>query len=311
MAQDWPQLSELMGLFLRDIPLQDWQLQGFRANGQLLLEAAEARVKSGSQMICACTGTSGTAMEAAVNQCDSFEEVQELTAAGTVCGGCINRLRMLLHQSPDTRLCRVQVEALTERAVKLTLQPLESQPLPAWVAGEHLLVEGLIDGVWVGRNYTITGGDSRHYELGIARTWRYFSNWLAIGPNNLVRVSAPQGCLLPKAKDERPLIYLVAGIGVTPAIAGVRQLRHERSISVVYSFRGEPEAPYLDELRQFANEAEITLYEHDSSQRGRLDFHQAHSVLITTSEQQACEVVVCGPDVQHRVEHPSFTPEAH
>ena len=244
-----------MGLFLRDIPLQDWQLQGFRANGQLLLEAAEARVKSGSQMICACTGTSGTAMEAAVNQCDSLEEVQELTAAGTVCGGCINRLRMLLHQSPDTRLCRVQVEALTERAVKLTLQPLESQPLPAWVAGEHLLVEGLIDGVWVGRNYTITGGDSRHYELGIKREpGGIFSNWLAeSGPNNLVRVSAPQGCLLPKAKDERPLIYLVAGIGVTPAIAGVRQLRHERSISVVYSFRGEPEAPYLDELRQFAN----------------------------------------------------------
>ena len=124
-----------------------------------------------------------------------------------------------------------------------------------------------------------------------------FSNWLAeSGPNNLVRVSAPQGCLLPKAKDERPLIYLVAGIGVTPAIAGVRQLRHERSITVVYSFRGEPEAPYLDELRQFANATEITLYEHDSSQRGRLNFHQAHSVLITTSEQQACEVVVCGPD---------------
>ena len=298
MAQDWPQLSDLMGLFLRDIPLQDWQLQGFRANGQLLLEAAEARVKSGSQMICACTGTSGTAMEAAVNQCDSLEEVQELTAAGTVCGGCINRLRMLLHQSPDTRLCRVQLEALTERAVKLTLQPLESQPLPAWVAGEHLLVEGLIDGVWVGRNYTITGGDSRHYELGIKREpGGIFSNWLAeSGPNNLVRVSAPQGCLLPKAKDERPLIYLVAGIGVTPAIAGVRQLRHERSITVVYSFRGEPEAPYLDELRQFANATEITLYEHDSSQRGRLDFHQAHSVLITTSEQQACEVVVCGPE---------------
>ena len=82
----------------------------------------------------------------------------------------------------------------------------------------------------------------------------FFSNWLAeSGPNHLVRVSAPQGCLLPKAKDERPLIYLVAGIGVTPAIAGVRQLRHERSITVVYSFRGEPEAPYLDELRQFAN----------------------------------------------------------
>ena len=44
--------------------------------------------------------------------------------------------------------------------------------------------------------------------------------------------------------------------------------------------------------------AEITsAYEARSQgQRGRLDFHQAHSVLITTSEQQACEVVVCGPE---------------
>ena len=57
-----------------------------------------------------------------------------------------------------------------------------------------------------------------------------------------MRISPPQGNLLPAPDDERPLLYLVAGIGVTPAIAGVRRLSEQRQVTVAYSFRGEDNA---------------------------------------------------------------------
>lgn len=297
MDQDWPQLSELMGVLLRDMPLTELQLQGFRANGQLLLEAPEERVEAGSQVICACTGTTGTALREASRQCNSLADLQRLTAAGTVCGGCLNRLPLFLNQPPEVRLCQLSIEPLAAVSMQVTLRPIEPLPLPPWQVGEHLLIEGLIDGRWVGRNYTLTGGDAAHYELGVKREpGGVFSNWLAkTSPSDLVRISPPQGNLLPLPDDERPLLYLVAGIGVTPAVAGVRRLRGQRRLTVAYSYRGEAEAAYLAELRQAAAAGEIVLHEHDSSRNGRL---QAQRWLepLAAALQTPTEVVICGPD---------------
>lgn len=309
MEQTWPQLSELMGVLLRDAQLTDLQLQGFQASGQLLLEAPEARVELGSQMVCACTGTTGTALREATRQCANLSDLQRLTGAGTVCGGCLNRLPLFLNQSPEVRLCRVAVSELATGSVQVKLLPIEPQPLLPWQVGEHLLVEGLIDGYWVGRSYTLTDGDARHFELGVKlQPGGVFSNWLAHrGPTDLVRISAPQGNLLPHPEDERPLLYLVAGIGVTPAIAACRHLRGKRSISVAYSYRGEPTAAFLDELRQAASTAEIQLHEHDSSRSGRLK-PQRWLEALTPLLQQSCEVVVCGPEAFNRTWQALLTP---
>ena len=294
--QDWPQLSDAMTLLLQDIPLTELQLKGFAANGQLLLEAPEERVETGSQMVCACTGTTGTALREATRRCNSLVELQTHTAAGTVCGGCLNRLSLFLDQTPDVRLCRRQLEPLASGSLKVMLVPSDPQPLPPWKAGEHLLVEALIDGRWVGRNYTLTGGDHSHYELGVKREpGGILSNWLATADRReLLRVSPPQGNLTPDPDDPRPLLYLVAGIGVTPAVAAVRRLHQQRSIAVAYCFRGEDTAAFLDELREAAATGAIDLHEHDSSRHGRLQ--AAHWLdRLSTTLTGATEAVVCGP----------------
>lgn len=301
MDQSWPQLCQLMGVLLRDVQLTDLQLQGFQANGQLLLEAPEARVEPGSQVVCACTETTGTGLREAARQCANLADLQRLTGAGTVCGGCLNRLPLFLNQPSDVRLCRVAVAPLAAGSVQVTLLPIEHQPLPPWQVGEHLLVEGLIDGYWVGRSYTLTGGDARHFELGIKREpGGVFSNWLAQrGPGDLVRISPPRGNLLPAPEDERPLLYLVAGIGVTPAIAACRRLRGQRTIHIAYCYRGEPTAAFLDELRRAAAAAEIHLLEHDSSRSGRLQ-PQCWLEALAPLLLQSSEVVVCGPEAFNR-----------
>jgi nitric-oxide synthase len=300
-----------MGVLLRDTPLSELQLHGFRANGRLLLEAPEVRVEAGSHVICACTGTSGTALREAARQCDTLPELQQLTAAGTVCGGCLNRLPLFLNQLPEVLLCRVITGPLATGSVQVRLRPIEPRPLPPWRVGEHLLVEGLIDGRWVGRSYTLTGGDAQHYELGVKREpGGVFSNWLAeTGPADLVRISPPQGNLLPAPEVGRPLLYLVAGIGVTPAIAGCRRLRGQRALHVAYTYRGEDTAAYLDELREAAATGAITLLEHDSRSGGRLQPQRWLEALAPLLLQPA-EVVVCGPEAFNQDWQQRLTPLA-
>lgn len=296
LDQKAPQLAELMHLLLRDIPLTKLQLQGFRANGQLLLEAPEEHVEPSSQMVCACTGTTGTALREAARHCQNLHDLQRLSSAGTVCGGCLNRLPLFLNQPPEQRLCTRAVHHLASGSVEIKLLPIDAEQLPAWRVGEHLLVEALLEGRWVGRNYTLTGGDENHYTLGIKlEPGGILSNWLATAkPTDLVRIGSPQGNLLPQPDDERSLIYLVAGIGITPAIAGVRRLRKQRRLTVGYSYRGEAAAAYLSELRDAAATHEIVLHEYNSSQHGRLDAH-AWLKALAPKLSSPCEVVVCGP----------------
>jgi len=292
LDQDAPQLSALMHRLLRDIPLTELQLQGFRATGQLLLEAADEQLEPNSQIVCACTGTTGSALRDAARHCQNIDELQRLSSAGTVCGGCLNRLPLFLNQATELRLCRRVVRPLAEGSVEIKLLPIDADPLPSWQVGEHLLLEALLEGRWVGRSYTLTGGDESHYSLGVKREpGGVLSNWLATAePDALVRIRPPQGKLLPKPNDPRPLVYLVAGIGVTPAIAGVRRLRHHRPLTVGYCYRGEASAAYLSELRDAAAAGELVLQEHDSSQHSRLQAEEWMENLTSP-----CEVVLCGP----------------
>ncbi|MFM7312085.1 MAG: nitric oxide synthase oxygenase [Cyanobium sp.] len=296
LDQSCPQLADLMGLLLRDVPLSPLQWRAFEASGQILLESPEQRVSPASEIVCACTGTTGRALREIGRCCSSLVELQRLTGAGTVCGGCLNRLPLFLNQPTEARLCRIRSTPLARGSVRLRLEPLDPEPLPPWRAGEHLVVEALIEGRWIGRSYTLTGGDEGHYELGIKQeSGGLLSNWLA-QPDGaaLVRIRSPQGDLRPAGDDPRPLLYLVAGIGVTPAIAGLSRLAGRRRVCIAYTFRGADTAAYLGELRQAAERGEITLLEHDSSLHGRLDPERWLETLAPLLE-APLEVVICGP----------------
>lgn len=298
LEQGSPQLADLMGLLLRDQTLTSLQWKAFEASGQILIEAPEERVEPASQLICACTGTTGHQLRELAQGCSTLTELQQITAAGTVCGGCLNRLPLFLDQPSQARLCRVSVAPLARNSLRVTLHAVDPDPLPPWRTGEHVVVEALIEGRWVGRSYTLTGGDSDHVELGVKREpGGVLSNWLgAAGGGALVRISPPQGQLRPAITDPRPLLFLVAGIGVTPAIAALRRLRHQRRLSIAFAFRGRENAAYLDELDSAAALGEIQLLLHDSSQQGRLEPERWLTPLVALLN-APLEVVICGPEL--------------
>lgn len=288
--QDWPDLPQLMERLLSDQALETWRQAAFQANGILLFTRDEDL--SADAVACACTGVSVSAIRGhAGGGATTLEAIERVCGAGGVCGGCRNRLSTLLGRE-NFALCRTQATPLSEGAVQVLLRPVGSE-LPVVAAGQHVSIDSLIDGNWVSRSYTVVAGDAASIELGIKiEPQGLFSNWLAVHGNGaLTRVSPPQGEAI--AATGGPILFVVAGIGVTPAVAALRTIVGKRPVHVAYIYRGRGTAAYLDELEEAAAAGRIGLTRWDTTTEGRPEPGAFADAAIAASG--AAEALVCGP----------------
>jgi nitric oxide dioxygenase len=108
----------------------------------------------------------------------------------------------------------------------------------------------------VRRPYTLTsaGSEPEHYEILVKREPRgVFSRWLfeSASEDSLLRISPPQGDYYWRP-DGAPAVCLVAGIGVTPALAMLRSRQREgwsEALHIDVSARREQDLVCLEELR--------------------------------------------------------------
>jgi len=290
--QAWRRLPEVMALLLRGGRLEVWQRESFRSSGDLLLEDAAFRAAGGQEVICGCTNTSSSTLRLAARGAGGVEDLVRLTGAGGICGGCRGRLPAFLGPA-DFSLCRLGTQPLAEGSVAAQLRPIHPAVLPPSKPGQHVRLEALIDDRWVGRPYTLTASSPEAYELGVKlEQGGLFSQWIHQAPiGALVRVFAPEGVICPAGDDPRALVYVVAGIGITPAIAAVRA-GWRRRITVAYSFRGASTAAYLSELRAAAEAGRIHLVEHDTARASRLGEDELAALVAPLAP---AEVIACGP----------------
>ena len=293
VLREWDQLPSAMSLILRNASLADWQQRAFESTGDLLLENAASRTPAGAEIICACTNATASMLRSAARSATCVEDLTRLTGAGGICGGCRGRLPVFLGQM-EVSLCRIQRAPLATGSIKVRLETVDETPLPQARAGQFVRVEALVDGAWIGRPYTLTDASPSAFELGVKLEQNgFFSNWLNnAAAGTLVRVLPPQGDVCPAADDPRPLLYIVAGIGVTPAMAAIRKLASSRNVHVLYSYRSADSAAYLDDLLSVADAGKITLTQHCTADRGRLDSQHVTECVAALG---AAEVVVCGP----------------
>jgi len=291
---DWADLPDAMSLLLRGTSLEAWQIDALRSTGRLLSEAPSERVHSGSEIVCACTNATVTRLRLSAQNVETVDELIQKTGAGGVCGGCRSRLPLMLG-CEESILCRMETEPLCTGVVIARLRPTGAGSLPIAIPGQHIRVEALLDKRWVGRPYTLTAFGPDYYELGVKiEEGGLFSNWIQHTPQgSLVRVSYPQGDLCPFPDDPRPLVYIVAGIGITTAVAATRALSDTRPLLVHYIYRHSTSAAYLDELRSAAANGKIDLRETQTSTAGRPSPDQWTK---STQSLAPCEVVVCGPE---------------
>ncbi len=293
----WIQLSEVFRLLLDGVENDAGLTARFEEAGSIAL----ADVNESPGVRCVCVGAGTSAVIEALRVGDgSFSELQAETGCGTVCGSCVPAIRHFVDNGVWRPAVISEDRFLAEGTREFAIKPLDG-PAERFVPGQHIVLSGLVDGMWVQRAYTLTtaGDPAPEYRIAVKREPSgVFSNWLFSegGRDAILQVSSPRGSLCWSA-DDRPTVCLVAGIGCTPALAIVAAHTQRESSSplhVDYSAGNRDSAAALDALSAAAEACGcLTLRTRFTSDEGRID---EAAVAALASQHPAAQYVICGPE---------------
>jgi ferredoxin-NADP reductase/cytochrome P450/CRP-like cAMP-binding protein len=263
-------------------------------------EPGVARIEAGEEVICRCIHvTLGRVREAMACGATTFTGLQQETRCGTVCGGCVPRVVELLGASQWVLADVVEERHEAPGIRSLVLVPRDSA-YPAARPGQHVIVEGMVRGMRVRRPYTLSSARQSTGKLRITvkqEDQGLFSSWLfgARSQGEPLRITPPRGdFILDPARG--PIVCLVAGIGVTPALALVQTVTDEglpTRVCVHYSGRRRAHMAGLDELEAAARRhPTIALTVRETAHEGRLGLAD---VAALARQYAGADFFLCGP----------------
>jgi nitric-oxide synthase len=242
-------------MLLDGTPVGEAQLARFEQNG--CFDSGKPAGSRRNGIACSCSGASFDDLARAIeNGNHTLQRLTSCTRAGLVCGGCLPLVKEMLGQMDWAPARCVAITALTPQIRAFRIKPLD-RDCEEFLPGQHLVVQARIGGNWVQRPYTLSNAchDGGGYEITVKRESRgMFSSWLfeRQAGDALLRVSAPAGDFHLPRDHTAPVVCLVGGIGVTPALAMVRRLAPRRNaprLYVDYSVPHQTEAICVEELR--------------------------------------------------------------
>jgi len=144
--------------------------------------------------------------------------------------------------------------------VAIDLAPKDGDALPAYRPGQYVLLS--LPGVNVARAYSLTGhgGENvlsvavRNQSSGIGPHLSEHVHRLAVGDEVFLEV--PGGIFTPPLQGNRPLIFLAAGIGITPFMSHLEALlalppaARVNDVLLLYTCRNGNEHPFATRLRE-------------------------------------------------------------
>ena len=249
----WSGRKLAIQLLLEDQILPRWQVALFRELGELQIEEIST-LGADSDIVCNCTKTTRGQIRELINTgSDSLEEIAQKTQVTMICGSCQPLVEEMLGSAHLDVAELVTKEDLGQGITRLQLRPFD-QAIVASKPGQHILIQGRVDGVWVTRAYTLTspGNQTEQYEITLKREeLGLFSRWLCDSADTaqaeksyaLIRISQPRGEFV--LKDENPVLFLAGGIGITPAIAMIRTLANGGDTR---KFHLDFSAPYTEDF---------------------------------------------------------------
>jgi ferredoxin-NADP reductase len=213
-------------------------------------------------VVCQCMQIARrTLINAMDGGCPTADALSMHTGAGTVCGGCLPRLTELAGETSwQTVPCREVIDR-TPRVRSFQFEVPPGQRARTAKAGQRIIVRARIGGANVERCYTLTSPVTArdHYEITVKREPHgTMSRWLFehMRPGAALAILPPSGSCAFELSDPRPLVCLVAGIGITPALGICRSVAASgasRRIHVDYSASSREEIVCSDELRALAS----------------------------------------------------------
>ena len=315
----WPELPGLVQAVLDDRRLEREVIERFESEGRIRLELG-ILVSGGegdSDTCCNCMQVSFGAVKGAIaGGAHRLNLLAAQLGCGSVCGGCVPVILNLLGETGWYPVEVVDVVRHTTRVRSFCLQPKTRLP-GDFQPGQHIVVRSKIDGRWVRRPYTLTSISSDEaFEITVKREEHgVFSNWLFEADHEAaeIQVSPPQGDYCWQA-DGRPVVCVVAGIGLTPAIAILRQMRAEglsNALHIDCSVHELAELAFRGELEHSATSANITLRIRETGACGRIAGVELEALSWQYPE---ADFFICGPgdfnaDVRNGLESAEVRPE--
>lgn len=129
----------------------------------------------------------------------------------------------------------------SETVTSFYLRPADGQPLADFLPGQSLTLHADLDPPTPPRQYSLSDRPGTgYYRISVKRESGRsaqdprgkVSNWLhdSISAGDSVKIGPPCGVftLDPAEADDRPAVFLAAGIGVTPLLSMAKSLSHDR-----------------------------------------------------------------------------------
>jgi ferredoxin-NADP reductase/MOSC domain-containing protein YiiM len=208
------------------------------------------------------------------------------------------------------RVARIDQESLA--VFSLTLTSLDGQPLAIPLAGQFVVLRLHPDPAAASllRSYSLSGAPAadhyrisiKHEEHGAASS--HLRNRIRVG--DCLEVSAPRGAFTLQS-DERPVVLLSVGVGVTPVLAMLHTLaagRSTREVWWLYGARNAAEHPFAREcdelLRQLPRSCRYLVYSKASaSEPSGVNFdargHLGLEMLTRLGVPTEADFYLCGP----------------
>jgi ferredoxin-NADP reductase len=290
-------IGEAHGLAL-ERTLSRGRVEAFHRTGDL----AHARpLVPDDAVVCHCMQVARRSLIDAIERgCRTVQALSMHTGAGTVCGGCLPRLGELTGETLwQTARCREVIErAPRVRSFRFEIPP--GHRACTAKAGQRIVVRARIGGVDVERCYTLTSPVTArdHYEITVKREpYGAMSRWLFenMRPDAALAILPPSGSCAFELSDPRPLVCLVAGIGITPALGISRSVAASgasRRIHVDYSASSREEIVCGEELHALASSHDtITFRARITREDGRFNAADLHRL---AREFPQSDWLICG-----------------
>ncbi|WP_431210079.1 MOSC domain-containing protein [Puia sp. P3] len=135
-----------------------------------------------------------------------------------------------------------------------TLRSADGGDLPAYVAGQHIVVRIPDGGVGAVRMYSLCGPvGGKYYRIAVKEevdgVGSGYLHRLVVG--GVLEVSAPRGGFMLVSGD-RPLVLMGAGIGITPLLAMLYAAAKDRVVWWVYTTQDKEHYPFRAEVRRLS-----------------------------------------------------------
>ncbi|MDF7674558.1 NO-inducible flavohemoprotein [Acetobacteraceae bacterium ESL0709] len=192
-----------------------------------------------------------------------------------------------------------------------TLTPEDGKPVMQHRAGQYLSFKLKIPGHGSQRrNYTISSSPSNdHYTITVKRRDDgVVSSWLHCSAmeGTILDVSAPAGDFYLNETSERPIVFLSAGVGLTPMVSMMETLiargKHP-SMRYVHGAHDVKSDIFADRIKELAAKGEISAdlfytTEKPDENIANVTFHKGHisQDWIRDTLNQDAIYYICGPD---------------